>query len=181
VVEKLGVERIWLDEKLGFAVTKRERNWRDSDVPMNMIENSAFTKLGENVWLPRESQISYYPFPESTCSGQVAVTARLATRELSLTPAPSLFAPNLEGIVQAHDMTMLDDNRMTIKFVNIHNFDGEKLTEYLRTAPESLVPNPNNGVGGPLAGGRWKKWFLLVNLIAGCVIAFVIYLRRKAA
>jgi hypothetical protein len=185
VLEKPGVERIWLDEDRGFAVVKRQRNWNDSDVPMMMIENSEFVELADGVWLPRASEIKYYAPPKTVCSGQVAIIAKLTMRELSLSPPNSLFVPNMDGVVQAIDFTLVEgeENKYRTKHVNIvDEMVGQNLAEFVRITPESLGPNPHNSTLGILGGSRLKRWVLLANLVVVIVIAAILYLRhRKAA
>jgi hypothetical protein len=183
VLEKPGVERIWLDENRGFAVTKRQRNWNNSDVPMMIIENSEFVELAGGAWLPRASEIKYYGRPDTACSGMVAVTAKLTMRELSHSPPDSLFVPNVEGAIQAVDLTLVPgkSNQYRTKHVNLNDFNGENLAEFVKITPASLGPSPNNNTVGLLGGSRMRRWVLLANLVLVLVILAAIFRRRRKA
>jgi len=180
VLEKPGVERIWLDQKRGFVITKRERKWNNSDVTMTLIENSAFVELAENVWLPQSSRIDYYAPADSPCAGDVAVTAELSILKLSLDPPESLFYPDLDGIVQVHDITHGPDGSMDLKQFNPKGVDGSQLTEYLKSAPEMLGANPNNKIGGARRPGGWRRIVLLINLLGLFIVVLVLWVRKKA-
>ena len=68
LVERPGVDRVWLDGERGFAVLRREL-YCGGDVPPQTLRrvysNSEFVKAKEGVWLPKTQVVDWYPDPQT--------------------------------------------------------------------------------------------------------------------
>lgn len=141
-IECAGVDKISLNAAFGFAITKRDRNWADSDKPMMKLENSDFEQVADNAWIPRKSEITYFPKPDNDRAGSEAVVAKLTVDLISRNPPDSLFVPDVTQIIQVMDLTHHADGKVSVKPVFINELAGKNLSDFLQTARRSVGPAP---------------------------------------
>lgn len=87
LVEWKGMDQIWLDESVGFAVRKRITHWREGRPVRREIRNSDFRKVQEGVWLPFEQVVDKYAninVEKENTWGKVANRSRYQLASISL-------------------------------------------------------------------------------------------------
>ncbi len=106
LLEKLNVDRIWLDASRNFSIVRRERFWGTEKTLKAVFTNSEFKKTTDGVWLPQKSVIEYYGKPGTKffTPDQVVVRTTLTIQHVSLTPPEKLFKPDLSDITYVVNM-----------------------------------------------------------------------------
>lgn len=173
ILSKPGVERIELDPRYDYAITRRERNWNSVDTLKIAFSNSKFEHVDGKVWLPKESEINYYPKPENSYAGSIAVIATMTVDRLSLTPPESLLTPDLGGMIQVMDLKHKNDGKVEVKPVFINELDGSKLSSFLKDAPRGVGPNPYKASTVRTNGSRVFAIVAVVLVVAATLLILV--------
>jgi apolipoprotein N-acyltransferase len=94
VLERKGLDKLWLDEERGYAVVRRE--WRRGvDKPLWVrIRNGDFRAGPAGVWLPRDVRIEYFGTPEND-PNILCVTIQSSVGKIE-------FAPNTDYMPSYH-------------------------------------------------------------------------------
>ncbi|MHC4693425.1 MAG: nitrilase-related carbon-nitrogen hydrolase [Planctomycetota bacterium] len=94
VLERKGLDKLWLDEERGYSVVRREWGW-GVDKPLRVrIRNSDFRAGPDGVWLPRDVRIDYFGTPEND-PNILCVTIRASVGKIE-------FAPNTDYMPSYH-------------------------------------------------------------------------------
>ncbi len=146
VLERSGLDKLWLDEERGYAVVRREWRW-DVDKPLRVrIRNSGFRAGPAGIWLPRDVRIEYFGTPEDD-PNVLCVTIRASVGKIE-------FAPNTDYMPSYH---------------------GGQIT-YKRNHLSCIVPSSESNFGqtASVDGKPVRSRLVLYITIAGGLVVLVV-------
>ena len=92
VLEREGMDKVWLDQERGYAVVRREWRWGVGKPLRARIQNADFREDLPGVWLPRDIQIEYFCvptiFPDAVC-----LTVTLSVENIEIAPDRDSLPP----------------------------------------------------------------------------------------
>jgi hypothetical protein len=98
VVQRKGLDTIWLDRDRNFALVRRDWCW-GTDEPIRVrVRNSDFRGEAPGIWLPREIQVEYFGTPE-TAPDTLCMTVRVSVKQLEIAPEESFTPPAQSGFL----------------------------------------------------------------------------------
>jgi hypothetical protein len=164
VIEKTGVEKVWLDRARGCAILQYER-WSENSSELSVqIKNSDFEKLGDSVWLPKKCDVFYYGNEGSGCSGQVAVHSTLTVDHISLDPPDMLFDLDREKVTAVVAVEKGQGSIDSSILVDLESSKGQDLKKFVES---KLEPQETNSA-------RTFLWISIAVglLVVGCFTLF---------
>ncbi len=110
VVERKGLDRLWLDRDRGYSVVRRDWRWAEGKSLRNRVRNSYFREDLPGVWLPRSSTVEFMGKPD-VAPDTLCVTARISVKDLQVRPNES-FVPRAKVGMIVFDMPGKKDYRV---------------------------------------------------------------------
>lgn len=103
LIERAGLDRIWLDPQRGYGAVQREWHWDLGESLKVKINNSQFRQVLDGLWLPTRSRVEYYGTPQ-TAPGELCAVAELSVSELELNISDEIFVPKLKARTLVQDV-----------------------------------------------------------------------------
>ena len=94
VVERPGMDKLWLGRNQGHMVVKRRWHWTPGGPVKRVIVNDDFRDVGQGRWLPFKGQMDVYGHPD-TKPGVVCAVVTYEVEQASADPPPETFVVDL--------------------------------------------------------------------------------------
>jgi hypothetical protein len=96
VVEREGLDRVWLDTERSYAIVQREWNWEVSKPVRIRLENEEFEEATEGLWIPRRFRLIYFGTPETRPEVE-CLTVHAVVEDYEFAPPSLSFTPNVSS------------------------------------------------------------------------------------
>ncbi|MGC8639201.1 MAG: hypothetical protein ACP5XB_04905 [Isosphaeraceae bacterium] len=170
LLERPGLDKVWIDPSRGYALLKREWNWAKGKPLKVRITNSELREESKGLWLPYHSLVEYCSKSDAT-PGLVCMTTDLVVDELSTSVPDSIFVPEI-----AVGATVWDyENNTSWSMPPREGKSFEKIIEesrfHLRRSPIRTAVPPNRPSAPTIVA------IVVVNLLV--VVGLAVYLLRR--
>ncbi|MHC4083765.1 MAG: nitrilase-related carbon-nitrogen hydrolase [Planctomycetota bacterium] len=156
VLERNGLDKLWLDEERGYAVVRREWRWGVDKPLWVRIRNGDFRAGPAGVWLPRDVRIEYFGIPEND-PNILCVTIQSSVEKIE-------FAPNTDYMPSYHG----------------------SLITYKRDHISFIIPSSESNFGQTASVDRTpirSRLVLYIPIVGGLVVLVavigLVFLRRR--
>lgn len=103
VLERPGVDRLWLAENRGWAVAQREWSWSQGGPLKRRIHNANFREIAPGAWLPTRCRMEIFGQPPARAGAVVGVLSAVAT-QLEANVPDDWFEPHFPDGAMIYDM-----------------------------------------------------------------------------
>ena len=177
VLERPGIDRIWLSKAYNFAIVQRHWHWVGGDSLMMTVHNSDFKQLSSSLWLPQKTErrnfVDTKRHPDFDAEA-VHFTVRCQLLEVQV---GNRIDEQLLEVVPDKGMTIMDNTRMTQdgQAIAIGYVAGQTPEDTERSLQAAIAKA--NFVAQQRATQR--GWWLSVAVLVTTAILAVYFFRRR--
>ncbi len=160
ILERPGLDRLWLSERYEYAIVRREWNWSVGGPLKRVIRNTDFREVAPHHWLPWKCVMDIYGTP-LTNPARLVGTLEATLQEANVAVSDDLFEPNFPPRTRVYDLDSGTD-------VTLGKSDEGSLERLIAEAREhrGAIRRPPT---------RWP-YFLIAG--AGIIAVAVVVIRR---
>jgi len=97
VLERQGLDKLWLDKRNGYAVARREWRWGTGKPLRVRIQSADFREGPAGIWLPRNIRTEFFCTPE-TGPDTLCLTVNVSVEKIEFSPNKD-YLPSHDGLL----------------------------------------------------------------------------------